>query len=56
MRTYKAELKMRKMFDKEAWDRNEWIESEIVENHFNMTFTFGFTMFRDSGIEAITFE
>ena len=27
------------MFDKESWDRNEWIESEIVEKHFHMTFS-----------------
>lgn len=26
------------MFDKEAWDRNEWIVSEIVQDHFHMTF------------------
>lgn len=27
------------MFDEKAWDKNEWIESEIVEKHFNMTFS-----------------
>lgn len=26
------------MFDKEAWDRNEWIESDIVQEYFNLTF------------------
>lgn len=26
------------MFDQDAWDRNEWIESKIVESHFNMPF------------------
>lgn len=26
------------MFDKAAWDRDEWIESGIVQKHFNMTF------------------
>lgn len=36
------------MFDKEAWDRNEWVESGIVQEHFNMTFSecyrkFGFS-------------
>lgn len=27
------------MFDKQAWDRNEWIDSKVVEKHFNMTFS-----------------
>ncbi|MBS6953450.1 MAG: hypothetical protein KH230_09455 [Enterocloster asparagiformis] len=36
------------MFDKQAWDRNEWIESEIVTDYFNMTLSecmkvFGFS-------------
>jgi len=36
------------MFDKEAWDRNEWIESETVQEYFSMTFSecfykFGFS-------------
>ena len=26
------------MFDEEAWERNEWIESEAVQEHFGMTF------------------
>lgn len=26
------------MFNEEAWDRNEWIESSVVQDHFNMTF------------------
>ena len=26
------------MFDEEAWNKNEWILSEVVEKHFNMTF------------------
>lgn len=33
------------MFDKEAWNRNEWIESEIVQEHFNMTFSECFSKF-----------
>lgn len=27
------------MFNKEAWDRNEWIESELVQDYFDMTFS-----------------
>lgn len=33
------------MFDKEIWDRNEWIESKIVQEHFNMTFSECFEKF-----------
>ena len=33
------------MFDKESWDRNEWIESKIVQEHFNMTFSECFKKF-----------
>lgn len=25
------------MFDEKAWDRNEWIESSIVQKHFGMS-------------------
>lgn len=27
------------MFNQEAWDKNEWIESKIIQEHFNMTFS-----------------
>lgn len=26
------------MFDEQAWDNNEWIESNLVQEHFNLTF------------------
>lgn len=26
------------MFNQELWDKNEWIKSDIVQEHFNMTF------------------
>lgn len=26
------------MFDEKAWSDNQWIKSEIVQEHFNMTF------------------
>ncbi len=27
------------MFDLKAWDENEWIEGDLVQEHFNMTFS-----------------
>lgn len=27
------------MFDKNKWDKNEWIEDKIVQEHFKMTFS-----------------
>lgn len=26
------------MFDEQAWDNNEWIERNLVQEHFNLTF------------------
>jgi len=33
------------MFVQEAWDKNEWIESKEVQEHFNMTFSECLKMF-----------
>jgi len=33
------------MFDEEAWNRNEWIESKIVQDYFGMTFAECFEKF-----------
>lgn len=33
------------MFDQEAWDNNEWIESQVVQDHFDMTFVECFVRF-----------
>lgn len=27
------------MFDVEKWNNNEWIEADIVQNHFGLTFS-----------------
>lgn len=27
------------MFNQEAWDKNEWIDSKAVQEHLNMTFS-----------------
>lgn len=26
------------MFDEEKWDKNDWIESQVVQEYFKMTF------------------
>ena len=27
------------MFNEEKWNNNEWIEADIVQNHFGLTFS-----------------